>query len=157
MARGRKPIPTKILELRGSWRAKERGGGPMPEIAIPDKPDFLHGMASDMWDVITAQLHAISVLGRIDGAALERYCRLWQRWREAEEALIPGWTGDADLARIVVAAGNLADKLLKLEHEFGMTPSGRAALGLAMAQKQKIENATGNTRKKPKARLSDAS
>jgi P27 family predicted phage terminase small subunit len=154
--RGPQPTPTKVLELRGSWLAKTRRGEPQPDAVIPDKPGWLEDDASVAWDRLTQQLHAIGLIAQIDENALARYCRLWQRWRQMERQIDIDGTVKVfkdddghiiaeDVSRAVAIAGNLADKLLKLEHEFGMTASARAALGVTIARNDA-------SRKKPKQR-----
>ncbi len=84
-------------------------------------------------------LHGMRVLTQVDQHALARYCQLWARWREAEEFLDKrGATysvrdKDGNIVALkkypqVVIASDLADKLLRLEQQFGLTPSARTRL-----------------------------
>lgn len=156
-----------MLELRGSWVAKTREDVEA-EPATPGRPEWLGPLATEAWERITPGLAALGVLALIDANALARYCRLWERWRELEIQIakrgqvVQSTTPLGDevdvISRFVQIADNLADKLLRLEHEFGMTPSGRASLG--MLQKQHAQyggnGATVSTRgrkPKPKAAL----
>ena len=119
--------PTKVLEMRGSWRADKRDGEPKPDATMPECPEWLLPDAVSKWDEITPQLHAMGVLGRCDGGALARYCQMWARWRAVEAG-----DGSATLSLKLAAA------LLRLEREFGLTPSARA--GLAVPKDDDSEN-----------------
>ena len=104
----------------------------------------------------------IGLLAKIDQHALARYIQLWQRWQqlhlfimehgetgpvykqrwidahyEGEGTLIPGQhepylagTAMRDETRAWLA---LSDRLLRLEQQFGLTPSGRASIGILLA------------------------
>jgi P27 family predicted phage terminase small subunit len=89
----------------------------------------------------------MGVLARIDGNALARYCRLWSRWREAEEFLMKNGESYLDKApdgRVkrlqpypqVATAAKLAEQLLRLEAHFGMTPAARARLAAPREETQ---------------------
>jgi phage terminase small subunit len=86
--RGPVPTPTKVLNMRGSWRAKTR---PQEPHALPSEkppcPAWLDADARKVWRVLIPQLARIGVLTRLDQHALARYCTLWIRWRKAETML----------------------------------------------------------------------
>lgn len=139
--RGPKKTPTKILELRGSWLAKTRPHEPHPPVARPVCPDWLTPDMKQLWRVVVGQLHAIGLLTKVDGHALARYCALSLRWRKAlqfvekngETYPVKDATGVVIGLRTfpqVWLVKSLAQELLRLEREFGMTPSARAAFGL---------------------------
>src|ERR1051326_4721982 len=143
--RGPKPTPTPILQLRGSTlvtrrRRQREARGPAGR---PDPPDWLldDPVAKSAWEQLVPMLTCMDVLTRIDGNALARYCRLWSRWRKAEEFISKN--GDMfpikdDNGKVkclqqwpqVAIAHKLAQQLTKLEAEFGMTPSARARMQL---------------------------
>jgi P27 family predicted phage terminase small subunit len=139
MPRGRKPLPTKILKLRGSWRANGRDHEPDPEQGIPDCPDDLTDNGQAMWFTLTKMLNDCGVITKVDGNALGRYCHLWSRWRKLEQFIAEngvayprkdkeGHTTGLEQFPQVNMAGKIADQLLRLEHEFGLTPSARARI-----------------------------
>lgn len=84
-------------------------------------------------------LDRMGILTRVDGNALARYCRLWQRWRTAEEFIeehgdqYPVKDKDGTVisfrlfpsARVAMA---LAAELRRLEQEFGLTPAARTRI-----------------------------
>ena len=143
--RGPRPTPTNILNMRGSWRATARTDEPEPERDTPACPKWLRPAAKRAWRELVPQLEGMGILGTCDRNALIRYCEVWARWRAAEEFLIQ--SGDMYVVRgpatsqkavgpiLAVKeypqsqlAIRLADQLLKLEREFGLTPSARASM-----------------------------
>ena len=142
-AGGRRPTPTPILKLHGSDRVRRRElrGEPQVPVERPAAPDWLVGPALAMWDDLIPQLESLGVLARIDRNALGRYCRLWVRWRVAEDFLdqygsIHMIKDDKGAVRYlqqvpqVAIAGKLASELRSLEQEFGMTPSARTRVSV---------------------------
>jgi P27 family predicted phage terminase small subunit len=90
-----------------------------------------------------AQMAEVGTMTAHDVEALARYCRLYTRYRAAEEYLMRhGSTldsyildkeGNAFLAGVKIRpeaqlANTLAAELLRLENHFGFTPSARTAL-----------------------------
>lgn len=87
--------------------------------------------------MLAPTMDRLGLLTEIDINPLARYCRVWARWRAAEEVIdVSGPTCDVldKDGRIkyvqqrpeVNIAANLLTQLLKLEQEFGMSPSSRA-------------------------------
>ena len=157
MKRGSPPTPTKILELRGSWRSKIRDGEAQPLVGRPDEPASLSLDAKAIWDAVLDVLQAMGLLTVADGAQLERYCIYFVRWRQCEKNIaaqgmmtpirardpkryihmpadgsdpIVGWEKHPQLRE-----SRSLDKALKeIEMQFGLTPSARARLaGVAPA------------------------
>lgn len=139
MPPGRTRTPTKILKLRGSWLVNHRDHEPDPEIGIPDCPDNLDDNGKKMWFSLTKMLNDCGVITKVDGNALGRYCHLWSRWRDLEQFLTDNGVvytrKDKDGKPIGLEAfpqfnmvSKITDQLLRLEHEFGLTPSARARI-----------------------------
>lgn len=150
--RGPSKTPTVILEQRGSWRAKERAANePKPAANMPDKPDWLTDDAGIAWDRIAPALQKLGLLTEIDGNVLARYVTLWSRWRAASDFIArngeyyPIYQSDKAGQHALDKNGNkilkymaqfpqvgivnkLGAALLRIEQEFGMTPSARASL-----------------------------
>lgn len=137
---GPKRTPSKILKMRGSHRAKRAVQEPEPDQLIPDPPRPLKGPALQMWNTLSVQLDAMKVITVADGNALHRYCVIWARWarltdklalEEADEFYES--VGDKGQKIIkehpqVKICAKYADQLLRLEQEFGLTPSARSGL-----------------------------
>jgi P27 family predicted phage terminase small subunit len=137
--RGPRPTPTRILELRGSQRAKSRGIEPQPERTTPDCPDWLDDGAKSCWAQIVPQLEQMGVLTRIDANALTRYCVLWTQWIGAQKFLMQYGTTyplkdkNGNLKCMmpwpqVSQVRGWGEQLRRLEAEFGMTPASRVGL-----------------------------
>lgn len=111
--RGRKPKPTELLKAHGSWRAKIRDDEPAMEVCgdVPIAPNNLTGEALACWVKTASELVAVRVLSKSDLNALERYCRFWALFKDAT---------DPDLMM------KLDQRLIKIEEQFGLTPSARA-------------------------------
>ena len=141
--RGPRPTPTPILQMRGSalaTRAREQAEVKGPA-GTPECPDGLDDDAKAAWDQLVPMLERMRVLTRIDGNALTRYCRLWSRWRAAEQFIKDRgemYPIKDDAGKVkwfqqwpqVAIANKLAQQLTRLEQEFGMTPSARSRIQL---------------------------
>ena len=138
-SRGPARTPTQILKLRGSWLAKTREGEPKGDPATPHCPKWLRKEGKVLWKEIVPQLAAMGVLARCDRNAVARYCQTFAKWREAEEflkehgAVYPekdasGRTVGLKEYPQAAQAVRFAEQLLRLEREFGLTPSARSNL-----------------------------
>jgi phage terminase small subunit len=84
--RGPKRTPTKILKMRGSWRANAREGEPIPASKAPPCPRWLTEKAErSVWRTLVARLMALGIIGEIDQFALGRYVRLFIQWRKMDD------------------------------------------------------------------------
>ncbi|NOT01031.1 MAG: phage terminase small subunit P27 family [Phycisphaerales bacterium] len=137
--RGPKPLPGTILAFRGSPRANRRADeSVVAESGIPTMPEWLNDRGKATWHDLAPKLCAMGVLTTADGLAFARYCDLWARWTDATRfidehgmtATITRRTGRVDHVAYpqVRIASRLSDELLKLEREFGLTPSARVGL-----------------------------
>lgn len=132
--------PTPILKMHGSWRAKNRPDANLPDgvVAVPDCPAWLSDGAAEVWRKLVPQFASLGILTLVDENALARYCSLWVQWRELLDFIEEhGMTYDSETtggAAKVVQHPNVAlsltisAQLLRLEQDFGMTPSSRASL-----------------------------
>ncbi|MCC7137597.1 MAG: phage terminase small subunit P27 family [Planctomycetes bacterium] len=142
---GPRPTPTRVLRLRGSWRAKRNSNEPQPKVVKPAAPAWLSDDAKKVFDEYAETLHASGVLTAVDQFALARYADLWSQYRRCAEFTAkhgevwvvrgrPGPNGAEGRpvgfatypqAKLKLA---LAAALLQLEREFGLTPAARAGL-----------------------------
>jgi len=110
----------------------------------PKCPTWLDEEAKAAWRQVVPMLEGMGVLTKADGNALARYCRIWSRWRKAEDFIdehglvYPLKDDDGNVKCVqqwpqVSIANKLAQQLTRLEGEFGLTPSARARLQLAPA------------------------
>jgi P27 family predicted phage terminase small subunit len=139
MSRGRKPKPTHLKLVTGTFR-KDRSSKhePKPELAIPPVPPELSDDAKLEWGRVSVDLFKMGLLTSIDRAALAAYCSAYGRWVRAERLLRK--IGDEGLDGILTKTiqGNfiqhpligIANKatrdMVAYAAEFGMTPSSRS-------------------------------
>jgi len=141
-ARGPSPTPTRLLQLRGSWRAKQRPYEPRPRRTRPRPPASLGDEARKVFLGLVRQLYAQQVVVGLDASALARYSDLLvDYWKAAEFVAKHGAvyvvrgkpTKDGEQGPAVGFRAYpqmalkiaLASELLRLEREFGLTPSAR--------------------------------
>ena len=132
--RGPKPTPAGLLKIRGSWRGKSRPAEPAPVPAdAPAVPMWLSHAAKAVWAELVPDMPP-DVLARADANALARYCDATARWRAAaadldqhgETFTVTSRNGTYIRPRPQVAMYHkLGAALVKLEQEFGLTPSSR--------------------------------
>jgi P27 family predicted phage terminase small subunit len=131
--------------MHGSWRAGKREGEPMPDPARPPCPTWLSRDAKHVWRRLVPQLEAMGtpgrpLFGKCDGNAVARYCQTFAKWKAAEKML---QAKPDDLVRetpvglklhpMALYALRLSETLLRLERQFGLTPSARAGLAVTKA------------------------
>lgn len=157
--RGPAPVPTSLLDARGSWRAKINPGEPKPERGKPTCPKSLNKAAREIWRRLTTMLDDLGLLTKIDGFQIERYCTYFVRWRECEAFIAKNgitYTLKADEAtRYIGRLPNNGDfiagfaeyphvkeshrldtALKQIEASFGLTPSARARLKAEPVQQE---------------------
>ena len=139
--RGRAREPTAVLEMKGSWRGVKRAKTePEPPSGLPDRPEWLADSEVAVWDQVVDNLDKIGTLATTDGVAIARYCALMVQWVLAKQYVDEhGMTFS-----VVDKLGNelhrthplgtkylqLLPHILRLEQEFGLTPSARAGLSV---------------------------
>jgi P27 family predicted phage terminase small subunit len=135
-SRGPAPTPTSILKLRGSWRAKTRGGEPEPEAVAPDPPPGLSDRARATWDELMPRLEAVGLATGVDGRAFGRYCEAWALWQDLAAFVqksghahpVKDRKGEIVGVRAYPQVALLlktSEHLLRLEQQFGLTPAAR--------------------------------
>lgn len=107
-----------------------------------------------VWKQVLEALAPFKMLANADRFALERYARMFVRWKRAEEFIAQYGekypikaTNEAGETYIkcfvqfpeVAIAHRLSAALLKIEQEFGMTPSARSRITVP-EQKSKEDN-----------------
>jgi P27 family predicted phage terminase small subunit len=116
-------------------------------------PSWLSDDAKTVWRLVVEHLRPLGIIGRMDTNALARYCILFCEWRKATDFVqrhgqTIGTKGPKDRltirllpqVRLMVVLG---EQLLRLEREFGMTPSARASFGLELEGKDKQDRKAG--------------
>ena len=147
--RGPPKTPTRILEMKGSWRAKLNPNEPEPKVLTDEDgiPEMLDPSARKFWKFISRQLFANQVLTEADESMV---CLLVESFAEYEELKERCKTEKRTLftekhwpaANPIFAEKNKAyDRYVKTAKEFGLSPASRAG----------VQKATG----KPKGKKDD--
>jgi len=139
-SRGPAPAPTALLEKRGSWRAKLNKAEPQPTEGIPDKPIHLDDIASIIWDKFVDYVYGMGIASKPDELVVTRYAEAYSQWYKCvnflrgktvltypvknEEGQIVGSKPFPEVAM----ADKLHDTLLRIEKEYGLTPSSRSRI-----------------------------
>lgn len=133
--RGRKPTPTHLKDVQGN-----PGHRPLPEdepeipapSELPAPPEHLDVEACREWNRTGSLLLNSGLLTELDVGALAVYCAAYSRWVDAEERIrlhgpiveAPG-TGYPSQSPYLQIANTAMAQMLKIQAEFGMTPSSR--------------------------------
>lgn len=137
--RGIAPRPAERLSP-SSWRRNpDRKGSnthkaPKPAKKKPICPEYLEPDAKKEFRRLTTRLEAMRVLSSDDLRAISRYCSEWVRWKRLAYDLYQngetqvGKDGIEKPRAQVSIANNLSASLLKLEAQFGLTPSARTRI-----------------------------
>ena len=134
-----KPLPTAILKLRGSWRAKLRDGEPEPGFGEPDCPDFLSGEARDEWYRVTANIASMCILAKVDINMLVAWCQAWARIVATSIELAKSSPMDFTSPAIRVQEKAI-DQLARLADHFGLSPSARTRIRVPESQRKNAAN-----------------
>jgi P27 family predicted phage terminase small subunit len=144
--KGRKPIPSRIHELRGDpgKRHRNREGEPHPDAleTSPRPPKHLNRRAAAVWRRTVPELIRMRVISKIDSSSLAAYCSAVATYEEADERLkTEPWT------TTTARGGSRPNPLFKIRDdslrlvnkfsaEFGLTPSNRARIKMVGSPKQ---------------------
>ena len=86
--RGRKPKPTALHVLEGTFRAdRHNDAEPHPTAGAPSCPTWLDKEAKAEWRRIVPELERLGLLTVVDRAALTTYCIAWSEMNEAARVL----------------------------------------------------------------------
>ena len=141
-----KPQPLATLKLKNSAHAKyHRKTEPLPTPGMPERSERLTDAELEVYDYIISKLDNMGVLTITDGKAIERYAYNYVRyWQTAEFVREHGETQP-----VLDKEGNVKShvlrpesqllntlnlQLLKMEQDFGLTPSSRAGIQLEKTQ-----------------------
>ena len=138
--RGRKPRPTKLKILAGEPN-KDRINDNEPDApeGRPVQPDGLDDIGKTAWAALCESLDALGILSTVDHHALEIYAHSYSGYRAALAYLdatngqqIRVWeeNGKLQMRRnpIMTEIHTHRAELMKMQAEFGLTPSSRSRL-----------------------------
>lgn len=131
--RGPPPTPTRVLQMRGTYR-NDRHGGVEPTgralVKVPPPPKELSDAAKKFWRRVARHLITVKLLTDGDLFALEGYVLAYERATEAEAIVrtegrtVTTSQGKKRHPELVTAEKARAD-MRRYEQEFGLTPSAR--------------------------------
>lgn len=112
---------------------------PLPPSGRIEPPDYVEGLALAKWNEIAPKIEAMGLLTTCDLEPLARYCVIYEQWRKYLDQVRRGLdvivmkdeAGKVRYMQVGPAATmfkSLATELLRLEAEFGLTPSARASI-----------------------------
>jgi len=116
---GKRPIPEPLAVIEGSFD--------LP----PEPPEGLEEAGRAVWTRIWPILRSWAQVD-LDSALVMRYCEahdLRDRLRRRLRGITTrGSMGQMRLNPLLIEIGRLEDRMLKMEHELGLSPAGRSAL-----------------------------
>ena len=155
---GPAPRPTALKELEGNPGKRQLNlKEPKPVNAVPACPAFIKGSARKEYQRVSAELHTLGMMTRIDRAALAGYCIAWGQLEEVEAELAkmkklyretmklkkknPGLklnvsngmvavtsNGNAIIEPLLSVRKQAMEQMHKFLTEFGMTPASRSRI-----------------------------
>ena len=138
MAKGRKAIPSKIIELRGGTEhthKKPREGEPDPPPKIPPCPGYLTYQAKKEWKRIVPLLSDVQLLSEMDMSSVAAYCQAYSDWVKAVQEIKKGpgmvYADDKGIPKLnpwVKLSKEAFDRMLKAGTLLGLSPSARVGL-----------------------------
>ena len=142
--RGRKPVPTKTLEKRGSWRAnaRKKKGEPKVDPRVPAPPPEISDAARKKWMSLVPMLEAMGTVSLTDSDTLLRYCETYVLWAKCLTALQEeGEVLETEKGYMknprATAYIDYTTKLNQLTSVLGLSPVDRARLRVHEPEKKK--------------------
>lgn len=141
---GAKRTPTRLRVLRGNPRDKPINQlEPQPPSGTPDPPAWLSPLENEAWETVTTALEPMGIVTLADGPALTVLAQAWAEWREArgtiqDEGAYYERRSEAGVVSLqrhpaVGIASDAWRRIATMLAEFGLTPSARSRLEVAVA------------------------
>ena len=145
--RGRRAEPTIYKIARGNpGKRPLNRDEPRPPADAVLPPDWVSGVAREKWDEVVPKLLAMGVMTNADVDTIARYCSMHEQYLKYLEQVRRGLdvivmrdeSGRVKYMQSAPAATmllKLATALLRIEQEFGLTPSARSGIVATHAAK----------------------
>ena len=127
MAAGRPRKPSKKHNLEGTAPRDGRRGNPVIANGQPEKPDWLTGEASEMWDKVLPEVVRVAGAASIDSFALAAMCDWWGAYRKYRADCVNKWAP--------ARARDAFNSWQRLAARFGLTPLDRQSLQIELMPK----------------------
>ena len=148
--RGPAPQPSILKYIRGNpGKDKLNENEPTPEMIDEEypAPEYLTDAGLQKWKEVIPMLIRMRVMTEADVEPIARYCAMWEQWKKNYEIVkkngdtLTMWEPDPkrpgkERVKYIQATPyatqmvKLADKLLRIEQEFGLTPSSRSQVNI---------------------------
>jgi P27 family predicted phage terminase small subunit len=133
--RGRKPLPSNVVRLRGNpGKRRLNDAEPRPVAKAPSCPACLGDEARKEWQRLAGELAALGLLTGLDRAMLAAYCHAHALWVEAVASIerygtmVKSPNGFPMQSPYVAVANKQVEIMVRIASEFGMTPSSRTRI-----------------------------
>jgi P27 family predicted phage terminase small subunit len=139
--RGPRPEPTIIKMAKGNpGKRPLNKSEPKPPSDDITPPEWVTGVARSKWDEVVPKLIGMGVMTNADIDTIARYCTMHEQYvkyleqvrRGLDVLVIRDEKGKVKYMQSTPAATmlmKLAASMLRIEQEFGLTPSARSGIG----------------------------
>ena len=143
--RGRKPLPSKIILLKGGTKHTHRPlrkNEPKPPTTIPKCPEHLDKEAQAEWKRMAKELKPLGILTQLDKAIFAVYCQAFSTWAQATRKITEMGmvrvtkNGFTEQNPFLPIANKAKEQMMKALIEMGMTPSSRARVKVTSPPKE---------------------
>ncbi len=137
MGKGRKPIPSKIVQLTGGvlrTHRPPRDQEPPPREKMPACPEHLDEAARKEWKRAGKILQDVGLMTDLDMAVFAGYCDAYSQWAKATVEVPkkgPVWIDKEGVPRLnpwLRVVRETYDRMMKAAVLLGLSPSSRASL-----------------------------
>ena len=148
MAKGRKALPTKIIDLRGGrshTHRPPRSNEPKPPEKAPRCPNWLDPVAKKEWRRSVKLLAEIGLLAELDMPTLAGYCNAFSQWARANEQVNQDGLvyikkdGTPGLSPYLRIAREAYDMMMRAACLCGMSPSSRATMKVGTREEKVVD------------------
>ena len=133
--RGRKPLPSNVVRLRGNpGKRRLNDAEPQPAAKVPPCPACLGDEARKEWQRLAKELGELGLLTGLDRGLLAAYCQAHALWVEAVSSIerygtmVKSPNGYPMQSPYVAVANKQVDIMVRIAAELGMTPSSRTRI-----------------------------
>src|SRR5919106_1716223 len=133
--RGRKPLPSNVVRLRGNpGKRRLNHAEPRPAPRLPTCPACLGDEARKEWRRVARGLAALGLLTSLDRGLLAAFCQAHALWVEAVSSIgrygtmVKSPNGYPMQSPYVAVANKQVEIMVRIASEFGMTPSSRTRI-----------------------------
>lgn len=144
MTKGRKPLPDKIVDLKGrqGYHRSNKIDTPEPPAVIPECPEHFDEEARKEWNRLTSILDPARMITEADRGVIAGACYHWSVWVHAtkkisDENLVQKAPSGYPLVNPYLSIAHKAfDKMLKCLIELGCSPSSRSRVKVSAPKKK---------------------